>query len=445
MVEEAFQYRAVPEDSTTAESAWQAVQTCREVYNHALTQEYRPAPDHDKPSYNTMQNMLPDWKRIWSDWKSVYSKCLQMAVRRIKSSETVLSSLAERGFTVGRLKWKAPREYRSITYNQSGFDVDSNTGQAGHAVVNFSKIGDFDLDYHRPLPDNADIIEVILKKQKTGDWTVSIVVEYDAEYPDKPAVGDISVTDTIGIDLGITKFIHDSENRTFARLDEEEERERLEKRHRSLSRKQYESENWNKARQSLARAYKRVTNQREDYREKLAHWYTREYDAVFLEDLDVAAMTQQDKNARNIAAMSWRATLNAFERHGEKNGCHVILVDPDGTTKQCANCGVETDKPLWVREHSCPSCGFTADRDHNASLEVHQRGLERLGVEFEQSEVGLGQSEYSGKTLSVEAGVTEGVRRRDALLANTAVEAESPTREHGSPTLKERTASAVSE
>jgi putative transposase len=380
-----------------------------------------------------MQNMLPDWKREWSEWKSVYSKCLQIAVRRIKNSESVLNSLKERGFNVGNLKWKAPREYRSIKYNQSGFDVNNNTGRAGHAVVNLSKIGDFHLNYHRPLPDNADINEVILKKQKTGDWTVSIEVEYDAGYPDKPAIEDINAEDTIGIDLGITKFIHDSENREFARLDEDKDRERIEKRHRSLSRKEHESENWDRARQSLARAYNRLKNRRDDYREKLAHWYTREYDAVFLEDLDVAAMTQQDRNARNIAAMSWRATITAFERHSNKNGCRVVLVDPDGTTKQCANCGVETDKPLWVREHSCPSCGFTADRDHNAALEVHQRGLEQLGVSFEQSELGLGQPE----SMSVETGVTAGVRHRDALLANTADEAESLTREHGSPTLKE--------
>jgi len=433
VVEEAFQYRAVPEDATTGKTAWQAIQTCREVYNHALTQEYRPAPDYDKPSYTTMQNKLPQWKQKWPEWGTVYSKCLQMAVRRIKHSENVLDSLKERGFNVGTLKWKRPREYRSITYNQSGFDVDRNTGRTGHAVVNFSKIGDFHLNYHRPLPGDATIKEIILKKPKTGDWTVSIVVEYDADYPDKPAVEDIAVEETVGIDLGITKFVHDSENRTFARLDEEDDRERIEKRHRSLSRKQHQSANWNRARQSLARAYERVKNRREDYREKLAHWYTREYDAVFLEDLDVASMTQQDRNARNIAAMSWRATLQAFERHGEKNGCHVVLVDPAGTTKQCANCGVETEKPLWVREHSCPSCGFTADRDHNASLEIHQRGLQQLGVAFEQSELGLGQSEVT----SVETGVPAGSRHRDALLANTVVKAESPLQEHGSPTLKE--------
>jgi hypothetical protein len=77
------------------------------------------------------------------------------------------------------------------------------------------------LDYHRPLPDNADITEVILKKQNTGDWTVSIVVDYDAEYPDKPTVEDISVEETVGIHLGITKLIHDSKNCTFAHLDED--------------------------------------------------------------------------------------------------------------------------------------------------------------------------------------------------------------------------------
>ena len=441
MVEKAFQYAAEPEDTTTAESAWHAIQTCREVYNHTLTQEYHPPPDHDKPSYTTMQNKLPDWKREWSEWDSVYSKCLQMAVRRIKQSESVLESLQERGFNVGELKWKAPREYRSITYNQSGFNVDSNTGRAGHATVILSKIGTFHLNYHRPLPDNAAIKQVILKKQKTGDWTVSIMVEYDTDYPEKPAIEDIDVADTVGIDLGITKFIHDSDGRAFAPLNEGADRERIEKRHRSLSRKQHGSNNWEKARQSLARAYDRLNNHREDYREKLACWYTREYDAVFLEDLDVDSMMQQDKNSRNITAMSWYETLQAFERHGEKNGCHVVLVDPDGTTKQCANCGVETEKPLWVREHSCPSCGFTNDRDHNAALEVQQRGLERLGVAFEQSELGLGQSEAT----PAETATAAGTRHRDAMLASGVAEPGSPTREAGSPSLNKRTANAVSE
>jgi hypothetical protein len=54
-----------------------------------------------------------------------------------------------------------------------------------------------------------------LKRQKTSDWTVSIVVKHDAECSDKPAVEDIAVGDTAGIDLGITKVVHDPENHTL--------------------------------------------------------------------------------------------------------------------------------------------------------------------------------------------------------------------------------------
>ena len=437
MVEEAFQYAAEPEDAATSESGWQAIQTCREVYNHVLIQEYKPAPDYDKPSYTTMQNKLPQWKREWPEWGSVYSKCLQMAVRRIKHSETILSKLKERGFDVGELKWKRPRAYRSITYNQSGFDMDSNTGRTNHATVELSKIGTFHLNFHRPLPDNAEIKEVILKKQKTGDWTVSIMVEYDADYPEKSAVEDIDVEDTVGIDLGITKFIHDSDGRAFRPLDEEEDRERIDKRHQSVSRKEHESNNWNEARRRLARAYERVSNKRKAYREALAKSYTKQYDAVFLEDLSVGSMLQQKGNGRNIASMSWYETLQTFQRFGEKNGCHVVLVPPEGTTKRYVQCGAESEKPLWVREHSCPSCGFETDRDQNAALEVQRLGLLELGVVEDES--GLGQE--LAESTPAETDTATGSRSsssRDVVSASAVVDT-------GSPTLKERTALAVSE
>jgi len=434
VVEEAFKYAAEPEDASTAESAWNAIQTCRGVYNHALTQEYKPAPKYDKPSYTTMQNKLPEWKREWSEWSNVYSKCLQMAVRRIKHSETVLGRLKERGFDVGELQWKSPREYRSICYNQSGFDVDSNTGRTDHATVELSKIGTFHLTFHRPLPDDATIKEVILKKQKTGDWTVSIMVEYDADYPEKPAVENIAVEDTVGIDLGITKFIHDSDGRVFRPLDGEVDRERIDKRHQAVSRKEHESNNWNKARQRLAKAYERLSNKRKAYRETLANAYTKRYDAVFLEDLNVGSMMQQNGDSRNITSMSWYETLQTFERFGEKNGCHVVLVPPEGTTKRCVQCGVESEKPLWVREHSCPSCGFETDRDHNAALEVQRLGLLELGVVEDSSGVGQELAE----STPAETGTAAGDTLFEVVSASAVVDT-------GSPTLTERTAVAVSE
>ena len=101
---------------------------------------------------------------------------------------------------------------------------------------------------------------------------------------------------------------------------------------------------------------------------------------MFVEDLNVKGMLESSQNARNKAEVGWRDFLTILEHHGDKNGCHVVEVEARGTTKECAECGVETAKPLWVREHSCPSCGFEIDRDWNAALNIQQRGWNRLGV-----------------------------------------------------------------
>jgi len=61
------------------------------------------------------------------------------------------------------------------------------------------------------------------------------------------------------------------------------------------------------------------------------------------------------------------------------------------------NFGVETAKPIWVREHSCPAYGFETDRDANAvvrrsltgskrvafatTMNILQRGFSDLGLE----------------------------------------------------------------
>ncbi len=186
--------------------------------------------------------------------------------------------------------------------------------------------------------------------------------------------------DTVGIDLGVLTFVQDSDGRSVGRLDFSDERKRLEREQRSLSRKQYESNNWETQRRRVATVHARMSNKKRDYKHKLAHYYTTEYEAVFVEDLNVKSMLEASGNARNKAEVGWRNFSTILKHHGRKNECHVIEVEPSGTTKECASCGVETEKPLWVREHSCPSCGFELERDWNAALNIQSRGLENLGV-----------------------------------------------------------------
>ncbi|USZ73517.1 RNA-guided endonuclease InsQ/TnpB family protein [Natronosalvus halobius] len=427
-MEPTVKYRAHPETEEDKESALYQINLNREVYNHALTQYYNPAPEHDKPTYTTLQNKLPEWKGEFPKWVEAHSKALQMAVRRIYWARDALDELETRGHNVGGLTWKRPHDFRSVTYNQSGFDVDSNTGRDGHATLELSKIGTFDIEYHRPLPDDANIKQVILKQEKSGKWFVSIVLDTEPEYPEPPEPSTIDVEDTVGIDLGILAFTHDSDGIAVTPPEFSEDIKRIDKRHRELSGKDHGSNNWEKARRRLAEAYEDLRNKFKDFREKLARAYTRDFDAVFLEDLNTRGLLRLSSNGRNIALMSWYETIQTFKRHGRKNGCHVITVPPEGTTKRCAKCSVETAKPLWVREHSCPACGFEADRDRNAAFEVQKLGLKELGVDYSLDVLlGLGESE------STPAETATAVDTREVSASRVVETGSLPSRNAGRP------------
>jgi len=225
------------------------------------------------------------------------------------------------------------------------------------------------------------------------------------------------VGDTVGLDLGILNFIHDSDGRQIGRLDLSSDRERLEREQRNLSRKEHRSNNWETQRQTVAEVHKRMRQKKLDFKHKVAAFYTREYDAVFVEDLHVKPMLEGDRNGRNTHEVGWRDLISILKHHGRKRGCHVVEVDPEGTTKACNRCGVKTKKPLWVREHSCPSCGFETDRDYNAALNVWERGLDKLGV-------------VHSEDTPAETGTAVEQTHRESVSASSVVET-------GSPCLKE--------
>ena len=100
---------------------------------------------------------------------------------------------------------------------------------------------------------------------------------------------------------------------------------------------------------------------------------------------------------------------------------YFVAVHPGGTTKECAACGVSTEKP-------CGAVNISVLPASLRQIETRTRRGTSLLAAFEM--VGVGHSEAT----PVET----------ALPVDTSVSAKRVV-EAGSPTLKERTASAVSE
>ncbi len=296
---------------------------------------------------------------------------------RIEQNVNSLEGLKENGYGVGRLKWKPPREFRSFTYSQSGFKLDKKGGQT---VLSLSKLADIPIRLHREIPDDAALKQVTLKKEPTGEWFATFGVEVDREPPEKPDVPE----NVVGIDVGILTYAHDTDGHAVESVDLSDERDRLEREQRKLSRKEHGSNNYEKQRYRVAECHADLKRKRRDFLHKLSNDYAREYDLVAVEDLDAKGLAEREGNSRNRAGAAWGTFLRMLE----------------------------SDKPLWVREHSCPSCGFTADRDWNAAWNILSRGLKQVGV---------GRSESPPVETALPTGTT-------LVPAQRVVEAGSPTR-----------------
>jgi putative transposase len=394
--------------------------TCRQVYNHALYRFHQLPEDEGtvKQRVRKIRDELPDLKEWWGELTDVYSKVLQPTVMRLAHNVKALGELKKQGYNVGQLQWKSPREFRSFAYNQSGFELNEKSGQS---LLSLSKLAEIPIELHRSIPDGATIKEVTLKKEKTGEWFAIFGIEMDTKPPRKPSLDEVDADAMVGIDVGILKYAHDTDGTAVGSLDLSTERERLEREQRALSQKDHGSNNWEKQRRRVAEYHLKIKRKRRDFLHKLSAYYAREYDLVAVEDLDVKGMLESPRNSRNTASAAWDTFSSMLESKCEREGTHFVEVEPEGTTKECASCGVATDKPLWVREHSCPACGFEADRDANAAWNILSRGLEELGV-----------------------GYSESTPVETALPVDTPVSAKRVV-EAGSPTLKERAASAVSE
>jgi len=155
-------YPAYPTQEVAAELEHH-IDIHRQAYNYTRY-EYTDLDADSTGSAYKHHSRLPDWKDEFPVFTEVNAKALQRTVTRFYDNLSNLSQQKENGNKVGNLKWKSPREFRSITYSQHGFKLKNTSGR--RATLWLSKIGDIPIRYYRPLPDEADINEVKSTKFK---------------------------------------------------------------------------------------------------------------------------------------------------------------------------------------------------------------------------------------------------------------------------------------
>jgi putative transposase len=148
-----------------------------------------------------------------------------------------------------------------------------------------------------------------------------------------------------------------------------------------LSHKKRGSRNYQKAKLSLEKSWRKVRRQRSDFAEKVSDRLTRGHGLIVFEDLNVPKMVKNHKLASAIMGSGWGMLRKLTASKAETRGGRVILVNPSGTSQKCSGCGELVRKSLSQRIHECQCCGLTIDRDVNAARNILERGLERARAE----------------------------------------------------------------
>jgi len=103
--------------------------------------------------------------------------------------------------------------------------------------------------------------------------------------------------------------------------------------------------------------------------------------AVAREDLTglIESLRKLPKDHRTaLMALGYRRLGYWIDWQAEKNGVPLFDVDPANTSTTCPRCGAELVE-VGYRRLRCPKCGFEADRDTIAILNIEGRALSQMG------------------------------------------------------------------
>lgn len=210
---------------------------------------------------------------------------------------------------------------------------------------------------------DGKIKTVIVSKTSTNKYFVSISCDVEIQRLPKS-------NNKIGIDMGLSTFAITSngdkyDNPRWLRNSSN----KLARAQRELSRKQYGSNRYNKAKLKVAKIHEKITNQRTDFLQKLSTKLISENQAIAIENLKVSNMMKNHNLARSISEVSWYTFRTMLEYKASWYGRDIIIAPSNYASSQlCSECGNNTGKKtLDVREFVCPYCGTYHDRDINAA------------------------------------------------------------------------------
>jgi putative transposase len=362
-MEKAFRLRFYP--TPEQESLLRRTLGCvRLVYNKALHERTQAWYERqERVGYSETSSLLTQWKKEEDlDFLNEVSCVpLQQGLRHLQTAFT--------NFFAGRTAYptfKKKRNGGSAEFTKSAFkfrDKEIYLAKGSEPLP---------IRWSRQIPKGGEPSTVTVSLHPSGRWHISIRF-------DDPTIKPLPVNENaIGIDLGITSLIADSNGKKITNPKHfKKHRKRLKKAQKNLARKQKGSKNREKARIKVAKIHLEISDSRKDFLHKLTTRLVRENQVIAVESLAVKNMVKNHKLALAISDSGWSELIRQLDYKCRWYGRKLVEIDRwFPSSKRCNSCGHIVEKmPLNIREWQCPNCGTNHDRDINASKNILAAGL----------------------------------------------------------------------
>lgn len=347
---------------------------CRFVYNYYLSKRTRLYnEEHENFSYYKCCEDLTQLKKEYTWLKEVDSTALQSSLKNLDWA--FVNFFNGKHYPKYKVKGTHLQRYKSKCSHNSIKLLDKHIQIPKLGIVKIK--GKYNID--------GRIANAIISQEPSGKY-YAILCCIDCTPTELPITNK-----QIGIDLGINDFCTTSNGEVYRSPRYfKQPQDKIKKLHKALRRKVPGSANWEKTRIKLARAYEKITHQKEDFLHKTSIKLIRENDLIAIEDLNVKdllafaeGVTNKVKTAtrRAILDVSWGKFLRYIKYKGVFYSRIIVAVSQEYASSQyCHICGYKNTEinEHYSKEWECPCCNTVHQRDVNAAINILTEGIKQI-------------------------------------------------------------------
>ena len=359
--------------------------TCRYVYNFYLC--------HNKTLYDKGEKFMTGKSfSVWLNneyipnnpdkaWiKEVYSKAVK---RSIEDGCTAFTRFFKHQSDFPKFKKKGKSDVKLYFVRNNPKDCQCERHRLKIPTLGWVRIKE---KGYIPTTKDGYMIRSGTVSVKAGRFYVSVLVE----------IPDINIDNNsnegIGIDLGLKDFAIVSNGKTYRNINKSAGLKKLEKQlireQRSLSRK-YENlkkgestqrANIRKQKLKVQKLHHKMDNIRTDHINKtIAEIVKTKPSYITIEDLNVKGMMKNRCLSKAVASQKFYEFRTRLKAKCDENGIELRVADRFyPSSKTCHHCGsVRKNLKLSDRIYRC-ECGYVADRDLNAALNLKDAKTYRI-------------------------------------------------------------------